>query len=220
MAQDKADRLERRSLEGLEVRKSDGGVVRIGGYAAVYNVEANIAGLFREVVRPGAFAAALEGRQGFDVVAWYQHGRGAPLPLGRTSAKTLRLWTDDRGLLYEVDLPNTQAALDLVESIRRGDVTSSSFAFDVLEEAWHEVAGELPFRELLAVELFDVSPVVRAAYTETSVGLRSAEQVFSEWASSPDRQAPAAEGQARAGEQQLAGLELGLGLLETELTNC
>jgi HK97 family phage prohead protease len=49
--------------------------------------------------------------------------------LGRNKSGTLRLSVDGIGLRYEIDPPDTQAARDLIESLRRGDVSGSSFAF-------------------------------------------------------------------------------------------
>jgi hypothetical protein len=57
--------------------------------------------------------------------------------------------------------------------------------------------GKLPLRELLSAErCYDVSPVVFAAYDNTSIGFRagefrSAESVYTEYVQSLDRQEPA-----------------------------
>ena len=45
----------------------------------------------------------------------------------------LRLWTDQRGLGYEIDVPDTTAGRDILEYVRRGDVRHSSFAFYAAE---------------------------------------------------------------------------------------
>jgi HK97 family phage prohead protease len=182
------DRIPNKGLERRELRvaglRVDGETRSIAGHAATFNQETVIAGLFREVIRPGAFKRALA--EGQDVVAWYQHGKGAPLPLGRTTATppTLRLAEDERGLRFEIDPPATQSADELREAIKRGDVTGMSFAFDVRmheDENWDDSevgSGKLPLRELLNVDLFDVSPVVFPAYQGTSVHARSAEEVL------------------------------------------
>jgi Escherichia/Staphylococcus phage prohead protease len=138
----------------------------IVGYAAVFNsLSEPLADKrgqpFREIVRPGAFlrslADAAQGRA--DIMARFDH-EGI---LGRTSNGTLRLREDERGLRYEIDLPDTQAGRDLATLIKRGDVRGASFGFKANKDNWRsDKAGQL--RELLDVRLLDVSPVTSAAY--------------------------------------------------------
>lgn len=144
----------------------------IEGYAALYDVETQIgpdSWGFREVLAKGCFDAAI-GRD--DVRALFNHS--ADFPLGRTKAKTLRLESDDKGLRYEIDPPKTSYAADLMESMRRGDVTGSSFSFIATREEWiypEKGSSELPLRRVLECELFDVAPVVFPAYEDTSVAV-------------------------------------------------
>ena len=138
----------------------------ITGYAAVFDRETDIGGMFREVIRRGAFSAAL-GRD--DVRALFNHDPN--FVLGRTSAGTLRLSQDERGLKYEINPPAATWATDLRESIKRGDIKESSFAFCIHQERW--VQGQIPLREVLEAELFDVSPVTYPAYATTTVSARS-----------------------------------------------
>lgn len=154
---------------------------RLAGYAAVYDTATEIAGLFREQIAPGAFADAI-GRD--DVRALFNHD--ANFVLGRTTAGTLRLWSDATGLRYEADLPETTWASDLMVSVTRGDVSQSSFAFEVISDEWDYPKNEKPLRTIRAVKLYDVSPVTYPAYAETSVSARSLEAAKSEPAPSDD----------------------------------
>ncbi len=146
----------------------------ITGYAAVFNTLSREMPLspgrtFKEVIRPGAFAEALA--SGADVLARYEHSQ----ILGRTGNGTLRLVEDARGLRYEIDPPDTTVGKDLVISLRRGDVSASSFAFTVKPggDIWRR-EGETLVREITSVKsLVDVSPVARGAYAATDVALRS-----------------------------------------------
>ena len=138
---------------------------RISGYAALYGSETTIAGMFREVIQPGACRAAI-GRD--DVRALYNHN--PDYVLGRPKAGTLTLTEDKHGLKYDVVLPDTAWARDLHVSIKRGDVSQSSFSFRVAQESW--VQGALPLRQIHDLELFDVSPVTYPAYEATSVSAR------------------------------------------------
>jgi hypothetical protein len=157
--------MERRALtEPVQFRVDDG--TKVAGYAAVFNVETDIGGMFREKIAPGAFAKAIKG----DVRSLFDHNTA--LILGRTKSGTLRLSEDERGLRYEVDLPDTQAGRDLRESMGRGDIDGSSFAFRVLKQSWDE-SRDTPLRTIEEVELYEVGPVTFPQYPEAEVGLRS-----------------------------------------------
>ena len=102
----------------------------IRGYAAVYNSDSEWMGGFYEQIEMGAFDDVMDN----DVRAYLNHDEN--LLLGRVSSGTLRIGTDKRGLFYEVDLPNTTYANDLVELMKRGDINQSSFAFLIGEDRW------------------------------------------------------------------------------------
>src|SRR5690606_17145769 len=162
---------ERRVVEiPVEARaESDGNERRLTGYAALYNTETRIASLFREVIEVGAFRSALS--RGDDVRALFNHDAG--VVLGRTRSGTLTLSEDERGLRYDVLLPDTQQARDLWTLVQRGDVTQSSFACTGEADGWRDQDAELPLRVVNDVRLYDVSPVTYPAYAETSVSARS-----------------------------------------------
>jgi HK97 family phage prohead protease len=145
---------------GAEIRMEDG---KIRGYAAVFNSES-----YNEVVKPGAFAKTL--KDGADVRALWNHDPN--IVLGRTKAGTLRLSEDDRGLVYEIDPPSW--AGDYIETIQRGDVTQSSFAFRAIKVGYVDREGKRPLRELQEVALLDVSPVTYPWYPDTEVSVKDA----------------------------------------------
>lgn len=167
------DHEKRTIASAVEARTEEGQPTRLRGYAAVFNEEAVIGGYFREVVLPGAFSAAITRD---DVRAAFNHEPN--LVLGRTAAGTLRLHEDDRGLVYEIDPPDTSYARDLLISVARGDVSQSSFMFEVTGETWdypEASSGQLPLRKINGVKLFDVAPVTYPAYEGTSVSARALE---------------------------------------------
>lgn len=145
-------------------------VVRIGGYAAVFNSETQICPWLRESIAPGAFADSLTA--GDDVRALFNHDENNVL--GRTKASTLRLSEDDKGLRYEVDLPDTTVGRDIATSIARGDVSGSSFAFQCLADKCDNSDPAMTKRTILKVKLFDVSPCTYPAYQDTTVAMRRA----------------------------------------------
>lgn len=155
---------ERRAFN-FEVRDDES--PRLAGHAAVFNSDADIAGLFVERIAPGAFAASI---QDHDIRALFNHDPN--YILGRNRAGTLRLSEDDKGLAVEIDPPDTQFARDLLTSIKRGDVSQMSFGFTVQDSEWRTENGR-DVRVLKSVRLFDVSPVTFPAYTDTDVTVRS-----------------------------------------------
>jgi HK97 family phage prohead protease len=167
------------TLDNLEIRavpQSDGAEKRtISGYAAVYNSESELMyGFFREVIRPGAFDNSLNN----DIRALWNHD--SAYVLGRTTAGTLSIRSDAKGLYFEVNPPETTWANDLCESIKRGDINQMSFGFTVNEDNWESLEDGTEMRELLDVNLLEVSVVTFPAYSATSAGVRSIEQAEEE----------------------------------------
>lgn len=164
--------IERRTtLTGVEVRAEEGEPATIVGYASVFNsMSEDIMG-FREIVMPTAFDRAL--KEEHDVRALVNHDPNRIL--GRTKSGTLVLSVDEKGLLVEIQPPDTQAARDALTSIKRGDLDGMSFAFRTITDAWR-TEDKQQIRELLDLELLDVSVVAYPAYPETQVSARALEQ--------------------------------------------
>jgi phage head maturation protease len=68
-------------------------------------------------------------------------------------------------------LPETSIGAQIKKSIMRGDLTGSSFAFDIRDASWHE-EGEVAIRTIKDVTLYDVGPVTFPAYESTQVFAR------------------------------------------------
>ena len=153
---------ERRAL--LHEVRSEGR--RLEGYAALFGVEARIAGDLIETIAPGAFARSLAGKR--DVLALADHD--PTRVLARTRSGTLRLAEDARGLRFDLDVPETQAGRDVLALAKRGDLGGMSFGFTVREEVRDGTR-----RELRDVDLYEVSVVAAfPAYEGTTVDARSA----------------------------------------------
>lgn len=145
---------------------------KLEGYGASFNKFSEDLGGFVEKIKPGFFGNAIRSPK---VVSMFNHDKN--YLLGRTGAGTLRLYTDDAGLGYEVDLPDTTYARDLYESVDRRDVWGSSFGFTVAKngDEWGETDRGFPLRSLVDCKrLWDVSPVTTPAYPETVVSARDA----------------------------------------------
>ena len=76
-------------------------------------------------------------------------------------------------------MPNTQLARDLAESVERGDISGSSFAFSVTPEGQKIERDKdgTTYRNILETRLYDVSVVTYPAYEAATSGLRSSENV-------------------------------------------
>ena len=160
-----------RFTKHVEIRvHTEGGQQKITGYAAVFDSLSEDLGNFRETIKHGTFKRALA--EGQDVRGLVDHDSSKII--GRTAAGTMALTEDDKGLQYEIDVADTTAGRDIVESIKRGDVSGSSFAFTVVADNWRTEDGQ-EIRELTDVDLFDVGPVAFPAYpaTVTEASFRS-----------------------------------------------
>ena len=163
--------MQREIRAGLPVEiRADGDAIKVAGYAAVFNEEADIGGMFREKIAPGAFTEAV-GRD--DVVFLVNH---EGLPLARTRSGTLKLSEDDRGLYMETELDASDPDVaQIVPKMKRGDMDKMSFAFIATRQEWDET-GDIPVRTVSEAELFDVSIVNTPAYAGTEIGLRSLQE--------------------------------------------
>lgn len=161
-----------RSDARLELRTEPGRPPRVRGYAAVFDRETELWPGYREVIRPGAFTAALKGSP--DVPALFNHNDD--LPLARTTvaegAGSLSLWQDTHGLGFDMLPLDTEAGRTVIEGARTGVLTGASFAF-VATEAPENIKKDHTLREVFAADLFDVSPVTYPAYPEASIALRA-----------------------------------------------
>lgn len=161
------------NIENLNTRDGDEGESVIGGYAAVFNSPTEIGGgCFTEEIAPGAFSRAIA--ENSDIRALFNHDWNNVL--GRTKSGTLQLSEDERGLKFEVTLPNTSLGRDLKESMQRGDINECSFGFIPTEEHW-DYNVEPAKRMILEVDLFEISVVSIPAYEDTEASVIRSKEV-------------------------------------------
>lgn len=154
--------------DNIERRGAAAGVTASGrilsGYAATFNDPTAIGG-YIERIAPGAFTRSLA--SGRDVLALLDHR--PDVLLGRTRSSSLKLSEDAKGLRFELSLPDTAAARDVIALAERGDLGGMSIGFVATDEAWD---GNT--RELREIELHEISVVQSwPAYQSTSVSLRN-----------------------------------------------
>ena len=164
------DNIEYRNFN-LELRGEDESR-HIEGYGSVFNSRSLDLGGFQEIIAPGAFDGVIERS---DVKALLDHNaeRGI-LARSRNGKGSLSLELDERGLKYSFDAPHTNLGDEVVEGLKRGDYSQSSFAFTVESESWTKEEDGSYLRTINKIgNLYDVSIVANSAYTDTSVALRS-----------------------------------------------
>lgn len=142
----------------------------IEGYAIVFNSLSNDLGGFREIIEPTAIDDELIKNSDIlclmnhdikrGVLARSYHGRGS-----------LKLDIDEHGLHYSFEAPKTALGDEVLEGIRRGDISKCSFAFVCGEDVWDkdEKTGEYIRHVKKIKNLYDVSLVYHPAYDETEV---------------------------------------------------
>lgn len=176
------DAVERRCAPMSLRAAADGEESRgVEGYAALFGVESDRLP-FVETIARGAFDGVVEQS---DVLCLVNHDEWRGLLARSTNGKgSLKLEVDDKGLRYSFEAPKTSLGDELLENLRRGDVTESSFAFTVKEDTWENVGtDEKPqWRRTITKigKLYDVSPVYTAAYSATSVNTRGRDKAAAE----------------------------------------
>jgi HK97 family phage prohead protease len=167
--------LERRDIafesddEIVVEERADGRAV-IKGYAVVYNRLSVDLGGFRERILPGAFDGVLNRQRGrADLVSYYNHN--PDILLGRESSGTLKVWSDEKGVGFEVTPPASRA--DIMELVQRRDVKGASFTFSVDKggETFTTDENGRAIREVRAATIYELGPVVQPAYPSTSVSV-------------------------------------------------
>lgn len=154
----------------MELREEDDGKRTLRGYALKWEMKSNPLGYmgeFKEQFKRGAFTETLTSN---DQRALWSHDTSKVL--GRTGNGTLRLFEDDIGLRFELDLPNTTLGTDTYETIKRGDVEGVSFGFIPRKQEWDETE-ETVIRSITDAELLEISPVAWPAYPDSGVMARS-----------------------------------------------
>lgn len=150
--------------------RADDGDLYIEGYFAVYGSKYWLWDDAYETIEPGAF----DGETERDVRALADHD--TRLVLGRTTAGTLTLRIDDKGLWGSILInPKDQDAVNLYERVKRGDVNQCSFGFDITEQTTDYNDDGSTVWHLTKVRLYEVSVVTFPAYEDTGVEARKAE---------------------------------------------
>ena len=165
----RADENENKQISGLGVVFYDG----------TPNTEYNLFEDYYERIDSGAFDEVLKSA---DARGLFNHDTN--MLLGRMSAGTMRLDKSKGGINYEIDMPDTTIGRDVHESIKRGDITGSSFSFIADKIEWSSEkrdSGNVEIRTITSIKsLYDVGPVTFPAYESTTTSARTKEAIENE----------------------------------------
>lgn len=148
---------------------------KISGYACVFNSSSRDIG-FTETVSDMAITEDTILRS--DVFATLNHNPERVLARCKYGYGSLQLSVDERGLRYEYEAPHTSLGDEVLEAIKRGDLTDASFAFTINNEdpdsqKWEKRDGKY-YRTIYKIDkLYDISNVWTGAYAEASSEIRS-----------------------------------------------
>jgi len=180
-------------LCGLQVREDENGQQsrEVNGRAIVFGVRSvnltpwSSTRVVYEVLEPGCLTQELINRS--DVIYNLNHNSSVLNVLGRfrnSEKDTLKLELRADGVYNSCELPQTTAANDALELIKRGDINGQSFAF---EDDWEDTENGVSYERTnetidgkevwirhvkRIVGLYDVSIVTHPAYEQTSVTTR------------------------------------------------
>ena len=154
-------------MDRMETRE-DGEDIYIEGYFAVFNSTYELWPGATESIAPGAFDESVSD----DVRALYNHN--TDIVLGRTSAGTMEIKQDSRGLWGRVRLNRKDTdAMNAYARIARGDITGCSFGFDIAsQEVDYRDDGTVHWTITKVSPLYEISPCTFPAYQDTTVSAR------------------------------------------------
>lgn len=139
------------------------------GYAVRFNEPSQNMGFF-ETIDKGAITEDVI--KNSDIYARLNHREDTVLARSRYGEGTLTLELRDDGLFYMFEAPHTQVGDELLEHIKRGEISTSSFAFTIADnskaERWYKEDGVMKRTVYKIDKLFDVSPTFEGAYLTTS----------------------------------------------------
>lgn len=154
-------------MDKMETREENGDLY-LEGYFSVFNAIYELWPGATESIAPGAFDDSVND----DVRCLYNHN--SDLVLGRTTARTLELRQDSKGLWGRVQINREDTeAMNAYARINRGDITGCSFGFDIAgQETEYREDGTVHWTITKVKPLYEVSPCTFPAYEDTSVSAR------------------------------------------------
>lgn len=157
-----------RLLGGSELR-AGGDSRKIEGRSIVFNSLSQDFGGWKEEISPDAISDEIINASDILFLLNHSDSRGI---LGRKRKGSGSLSTEIRedGVYFSFEAPQTSLGDELLEYLRRGDITQCSFAFTVDDDNWEEQEDGTYIRTIKKFHrIYDMSAVYTPAYTDTEV---------------------------------------------------
>lgn len=173
-----AQEIENRALVGsVELRQTDQGQPEVFGYALKWGAKYRFAWFTEEIQR-----GALDEADTSDVRILFNHNQD--LVIGRTKSGTAQIGFDEVGMWYRSSIPDSPTGQNLMESLKRGDVDQSSWAFSIARDETGRSIGDKWIIEegkehriiTRVATVYDASPVTYPANPDTSAAKRSLDE--------------------------------------------
>ena len=166
-----------KEIRKAEIQSASGRTV--SGYAVRFESESVNMG-FVEIIHRGAITE--DTIKASDVFALLNHNENTVLARSNCGVGSLTLTVDKDGVFYEFEAPMTEHGNELLEHIKRGEISQSSFAFSVADEdgaeKWSKREDGIIQRDIYKISrLYDISPVYQPAYTETTCSKRALDKI-------------------------------------------
>ena len=165
-----------RSYEITYRAKKDSDKKIIQGYAVVFDAWADVRSWgesWKECIRKGAFTQSLKENS---ILALYNHDFNNVLARKDVNMKLVE---DDKGLYFEIELPDTTQGNDLYELIDKGIVNQCSFSGYVRKNLWSEDNGGNVLREILEIDLIEITITPIPAYEVTEAEVKRSREIKS-----------------------------------------
>ena len=166
----------KRSFEITYRSKKDNNKKIIQGYAVVFDSWTDISSwgeIWKECIRKGAFTQSLKENS---ILALYNHDFNNVLARKDVNMKLVE---DDKGLYFEIELPDTTQGNDLYELIDKGIVNQCSFSGYVRKNLWSEDNGGNVLREILEIDLIEITITPIPAYEVTEAEVKRSREIKS-----------------------------------------
>lgn len=127
------------------------GIVK--GYGSIFgNVDSD-----GDIINKGAYRKTVE-ESGSRVKYLYQHDMDKPL------GKMRELYEDEKGLVFEAEIPKTQLGKDVIELMKSGVITENSVGIIPVKKEMQD-----GYRHINEVRLFEISAVTLAANDQAMI---------------------------------------------------
>ena len=132
------------------------GIVK--GYGSVFNnIDSD-----GDMIAKGAYTKTIL-ENGERVKYLYQHKMDQPL------GKMINLYEDEKGLMFEAEIPKTQLGTDVLELIKAGVITENSVGIMPMQKESCPDGINNCYRKLTEVKLYEISAVTLAANDEAMI---------------------------------------------------